>query len=106
MAVKKPKLEAEDKALLFEVEVTDLFAEACWLLLSKHNDYGPKNIADSPGGPMNGLRVRMHDKQARLNHLLDAGEVPKFEAIEDTLMDLANYALIGVLVQRGLWPSS
>jgi hypothetical protein len=52
---------------------------------------------------MNGLRVRMHDKLARLNHLVDKGDTPNYETVEDTLVDLANYAIIGLLVQRGQW---
>jgi hypothetical protein len=42
------------------------------LLIRKHKDYGPKNISHSPGGALNGLRVRMHDKVARINHLVDS----------------------------------
>jgi len=61
------------------------------------------NIAGAPGGAMNGLRVRMYDKLARLNNLLDNGNTPKYESLEDTLLDLANYAIIGLLVQRGQW---
>jgi hypothetical protein len=72
-------------------------------LYDKHKDYGPMNIAGAPGGPMNGLRVRMYDKLARLNNLLDTGDTPKYESIEDTLLDLANYAIIGLLVQRNQW---
>jgi hypothetical protein len=72
-------------------------------LYDKHKDYGPLNIAGAPGGAMNGLRVRMYDKLARLNNLLDTGDTPKYESLEDTLLDLANYAIIGLLVQRGQW---
>ena len=72
-------------------------------LYKKHEDYGPMNIAGAPGGPMNGLRVRMYDKLARLNNLIDTGDTPNYESIEDTLIDLANYAIIGLLVQRGQW---
>jgi hypothetical protein len=72
-------------------------------MLKKHEDYGPMNIAGAPGGPMNGLRVRMYDKLARLNNLVDTGDTPNYESIEDTLLDLANYAIIGLLVQRGQW---
>ena len=72
-------------------------------LYKKHEDYGPLNIAGAPGGPMNGLRVRMYDKLARLNNLIDTGDTPNYESIEDTLIDLANYAIIGLLVQRGQW---
>jgi len=73
------------------------------LLLKKQEDYGPLNISHAPGGAMNGLRVRMHDKLARLNNLIDSGNTPNYESIEDTLIDLANYAIIGLLVQRGQW---
>lgn len=73
------------------------------ILYKKHEDYGPMNIAGAPGGAMNGLRVRMYDKLARLNNLIDTGDTPNYESIEDTLIDLANYAIIGLLVQRGQW---
>lgn len=72
------------------------------ILYKKHEDYGPMNIAGAPGGAMNGLRVRMYDKLARLTHLGD-NDTPNYESIEDTLIDLANYAIIGLLVQRGQW---
>jgi hypothetical protein len=72
------------------------------ILFKKHDDYGPMNIAGAPGGPMNGLRVRMYDKLARLSHLGD-NDTPNYESVEDTLIDLANYAIIGLLVQRGQW---
>ena len=70
------------------------------ILYKKHEDYGPMNIAGAPGGAMNGLRVRMYDKLARLSNLGD-NDTPNYESIEDTLIDLANYAIIGLLVQRG-----
>lgn len=73
------------------------------VMKKKHEDYGPMNIAGAPGGPMNGLRVRMYDKLARLVHLSDKSDTPNYESIEDTLIDLANYAIIGLLVQRGQW---
>ena len=73
------------------------------ILYKKHEDYGPLNISGAPGGPMNGLRVRMYDKLARLNNLIDTGDTPNYESIEDTLIDMANYAIIGLLVQRGQW---
>jgi len=81
----------------------DIADELLDILYSKHKDYGPLNIALAPGGPMNGLRVRMYDKLARLNNLIDTGDTPKHESIEDTLIDLANYAIIGLMVQRGQW---
>jgi len=81
----------------------DITDELLDILYKKHQDYGPLNIAHAPGGALNGLRVRMHDKLARLNHLIDNGDTPNYETIEDTLVDLANYAIIGLMVQRGQW---
>jgi hypothetical protein len=87
----------------FEVAVAKVYAEAQILLMKKHKDYGPKNISMSPGGALNGLRVRLHDKLARLNNLYDSGATPENESLEDTLIDMLNYAAIGMLVLRGEW---
>lgn len=89
----------------FEVDVYDTFDELKGLLLSKHDDYGPTNISRSPGGPINGLRVRMWDKFARINNLVDSGKGPQHESLEDSFKDMANYAIIGLLVLRGKWPN-
>jgi hypothetical protein len=43
----------------FNDDVANVTGDLFNLLISKHNDYGPKNISQSPGGPLNGLRVRM-----------------------------------------------
>jgi hypothetical protein len=87
----------------FEQAVWDTMKELGDLLLSKHRDYGPKNISDSPGGALNGLRVRMHDKTARINNLIDNGTVAQHEPLEDSFKDLANYGIIALLVLRGKW---
>jgi hypothetical protein len=53
---------------------------------------------------MNGLLVRMHDKMERLENLYyKKNDTPNYESIQDSLIDLANYAIIGLLVQRGQW---
>lgn len=87
----------------FELDVWQSYDELAELLLKKHNDYGPKNISESPGGPLNGLRVRMHDKLARINNLIDNNKEPENESLEDSFKDMANYAIIGLLVLRGQW---
>lgn len=87
----------------FEQAVWDTLRELGNLLLSKHRDYGPKNISDSPGGALNGLRVRMHDKTARINNLIDKKSAPAHEPLEDSFKDLANYGIIALLVLRGKW---
>jgi hypothetical protein len=87
-----------------EDDVNKIVSDNTKLLLSKHNDYGPKNISDSPGGALNGLRVRMHDKLARINHLIDSGSQPENEALIDSFVDLQNYAVIAQLVLKEQWP--
>jgi len=100
--VSKAKI-APDK---FETDLWNTADELVTLLLSKHRDYGPKNISDSPGGPLNGLRVRMHDKLARINNLTDRGAAPQHESLEDSFKDMANYAIIGLLVLRNQWDTA
>jgi hypothetical protein len=82
-----------------------ILSELHTVMMRKHQDYGPYNIAHAPGGAMNGLIVRMHDKMERLQNLYfhRKGDTPNYESLEDTLQDLANYAIIGLLVQRGQW---
>jgi hypothetical protein len=75
-------------------KVDDEFISDMWsvmdragnLLISKHHDYGPLNIARSPGGPINGLRVRMWDKIARINHLVDNNSTPQNESLRWILL--------------------
>lgn len=90
----------------FEDKVLETFNEARNLLLSKHSDYGPGNIANAPGGPLNGLRVRIHDKTARINHLIDNSKYknPEHESLRDSFIDLMNYAAIALLVIDNKWP--
>lgn len=89
----------------FERDVIDVADANVTLLLSKHKDYGPLNIANAPGGPLNGLRVRMHDKLARINHLIDNELEAEHESLYDSFLDLANYALIAQLVLEDKWPT-
>jgi hypothetical protein len=83
----------------------DILDEIKVIMVQKNEDYGPYNIAHAPGGAMNGLLVRMHDKLERLQnlHYNNKSNTPNYESVEDTLKDLANYAIIGLLVQRGQW---
>ena len=92
-----------NEPLDIEIHAYDLAEELVELLVSKHKDYGPKNISSAPGGALNGLRVRMHDKLARINNLIDSGRDPNHESLEESFKDMANYAIIGLLVMRGKW---
>ena len=87
----------------FSVQVFKHTEELAYLLIKKQKDYGPKNIANAPGGPLNGLRVRIFDKISRINHLIDTGATPENESLRDSFMDLANYGIIALMVLDGEW---
>lgn len=88
----------------FKYESIAIYNQAWELLVKKQLDYGPKNIANAPGGPLNGLLVRMHDKMARLSHLIyEVKDTPQNESIEDSFVDLLNYSAIALMVLRGKW---
>lgn len=88
----------------FIADVWRIMDQAGNLLVRKHHDYGPKNIAHSPGGPLNGLRVRMWDKIARINNLVDSNVSPSNESLRDSFLDLLNYSAIAMMVLDGKWP--
>lgn len=88
----------------FKDDSMAIYDEAWNILVQKQMDYGPNNIAYAPGGPLNGLLVRMHDKINRLNHLIyEVQDTPKNESIEDSFIDLLNYSAIALMVLRGKW---
>ena len=101
-------------------------------LIQRHNNYGHTNLSKFG---LDGLIVRMADKQARLEKHREreifnrvraevvrqwsgAGQIVAEEAdrldteydysidesVRDVFMDLANYAIIGVLMLDGAWP--
>ena len=82
------------------------FEEACELtvldlsdlLVSKQNDYGKDNIL---GFGEQGLVVRLWDKVNRLKNLVWHNTRPKNESVEDTLNDIAGYAIIGLMLRKG-----
>lgn len=88
----------------FDADVYDIAEELAELLVRKHNDYGPGNINGSPYGAIPGLITRMWDKMARIKNLTENDKQASNEPLEDSFMDLANYAIIGLMVTRGKWP--
>ena len=91
-----------DPAFIFNVMA--VFDEAQDILIGRHKDYGPGNIANAYPDPTTALVVRMGDKMERIRHLLTKDGLRYGEPLRDSWLDLANYALIGVMVQDGKWP--
>jgi hypothetical protein len=80
----------------FSGEVERITEDMRQVLLSKRHDYGPGNLSEF--GEY-GILVRVSDKFHRLKTLLTSGDAPKHEAIEDTWLDLANYAVLALIMR-------
>ena len=70
------------------------------LFEKKQHDYGPGNIAEF--GDV-GVLVRLNDKIERLKNLITNNLKASNESIEDTLDDIASYAIIMRIVRAGKW---
>lgn len=70
----------------------------------KQASYGPGNIAEFGE---RGVFIRMNDKMKRLKRLVWDGEPNPLddETIEDTFIDIADYAVIALVVRDGGWPT-
>ena len=94
----------EESLERFALMAEPYYMDALEILIKKQSDYGPKNIALAPGGALNGLRVRMHDKLSRINNLIDSGATPENESLRDSFLDMLNYSAIAMMVLDGDWP--
>ena len=78
-----------------------LVAQMAETFAKKRADYGPSTTETwKKFGPVSML-TRMHDKMGRLDNLMAKGNnncpLVADERVEDTLLDLANYAIITIL---------
>jgi len=80
-------------------EAFRIVCENVRLMDTKQQDYGSGNI--SAFGEF-GVLVRLNDKIERLKNLNKMPSV-KNEAIDDTYLDISNYAVIAMLIRRNLW---
>ena len=80
-------------------EAFRIVCENVRIMDTKQQDYGSGNI--SAFGEF-GVLVRLNDKIERLKNLNKMPSV-KNEAIDDTYLDIANYAVIAMLIRRNLW---
>jgi len=96
----------------FERNFREIYEEAFNLLCEKQKRYGNLNIEQLG---IHGVISRIgNDKIARARKflqgkvvdgqvVLDPLDQSTDESLADTLLDIANYALIAVALQRGLW---
>ena len=80
----------------FEKACRDAALKVADIVIKKQHDYGHDNIM---AFKEQGLVVRLSDKVARLKNLLWTNiDAPKNEPIEDTFIDVAGYAIIGLML--------
>lgn len=63
-------------------------------LVRKQKDYGPRNIEKFG---INGIVIRIYDKIARLENLLNKNSFAENEPLQDTLLDIVGYSIIAVM---------
>ena len=85
-------------------EIVKVALECMKLFDDKQQDYGSTNISAS--GEI-GVAVRLQDKVSRMRHILLKGMRGENginnEPLADTYQDVANYGMIGMLLNRGHW---
>lgn len=102
--IEEMQIEVTNKTIEdFKDDSAQIYNELFEILAKKQIDYGPLNIWNAPGGATNGLMVRMSDKLERLKNLIYNSIEPNNEALEDSFIDIANYAVIALMVERGIW---
>lgn len=97
----------------FEDVAQEIFDELFDLLVERQVKYGPKNVEQQG---LYGLLVRMRDDkisriQRSFNGCIENGQIvldlnlggEEGDTLEDAYKDLANYAVISLMVLRGLW---
>jgi len=82
------------------------------LFCKKQLDYGPSNIGLGKGKVEKpedirlsamGLGIRMQDKISRFLNLSMNDKEPNNESLDDTLIDIANYAIMSLIVRNKKW---
>ena len=86
--------------------------EMLYLFCEKQLDYGPTNIGMGQSKvktkkdvrlSLMGLGTRLNDKISRFLNLTMQDRKPNNESIDDTLIDIANYAVMALIVRSKLW---
>ncbi len=82
-----------------EEEMEKIADEVKEILKYKNKTYGDKNI-EKVG--RSGVLVRIEEKVERLKNMIEKGIEDK-ESKEDSWKDIAGYAIIGAMLERGKW---
>ena len=90
----------------------EIQVEQLELFCKKQLDYGPSNIGLGKAQPEKGhdirlssmgVGIRMQDKISRFLNLSMNDKEPNHESLDDTLIDIANYAIMALIVRDKKW---
>lgn len=84
----------------FEEAIDFVREKSKQVLISKQKDYGPGNILAFREV---GVLVRIYDKVERLRNLLMNHREPSNESLDDTWLDIENYATIARMLRAGIF---
>ena len=95
----------------FEYLVWPYYAEAFATLVERQRAYGPKNIAEAGiAGVLEQARNKIERASAQLTGRVEAGKIvldpmsaEAMATFHDSLVDLANYAIITLALAEGNW---
>ena len=81
-----------------EMQIEKISKEIADMLIKKNHDYGDDNLVKRG---LLGIIIRMEDKLARLDNLYIVPKKPHVEeSLEDTLKDIAGYAINAIRLLR------
>lgn len=78
-----------------EIDIQFACKKLAEILIKKNRDYGSGNIARHG---QKGILVRIDDKTARIENLLDNPSKVNCESIDDNWLDIAGYAILGYII--------
>ena len=81
-------------------EMKKILGEMEALIREKNKMYGDENVVKMG---KEGILFRIEEKLERIRHLLKTDQNPEKESIEDSWKDIANFGLIGLMLERGKW---
>jgi calcineurin-like phosphoesterase family protein len=81
-------------------EMKKILQEMEELLREKNKMYGDENVVKMG---KEGVLYRIEEKIERLKHLIKTNQNPEKETLEETWKDIANFGVIGLMLERNKW---
>tara|TARA_Y100000310_G_scaffold226056_1_gene228148 strand:+ start:1180 stop:1626 length:447 start_codon:yes stop_codon:yes gene_type:complete len=93
----RQEISRSDDATTFNGACMQEAVDIANLVCQKQTDYGTTNITMFG---LEGIMIRLSDKINRLTNLIKNDKHPENESLQDTLTDIAGYAIIGLMLSH------